>query len=490
MKNKQTQSCLLLAACAAAVLAACGGGSGTPAASTPSASNPPPVLLGQSTVSGTVTGFGSVIVDGVRIDNSSVAAGKEHDDGTVEAAELKLGQHVEIEHDGQLVATKVRISAEAEGSVTAVDPAAGTLTVLGQTVTVNTDATLGPVTVFGGYASLAAIQVNDKVEIHGVIKTDAAGKTTLQATRIEKKTVADTADRVNGLVAELSTSAHTFKLGSLLVDYSGARLLPDGAVLANGSAVHVVLPLGAASGATAVKASIVKVRDHKAESGARDSELGGPVSALDAATKTLTINGVKIDASSATFDQAGKSFADLKLNGYVVVKGSYNADGTLKATAIVLRGEDHERGSGVELHGSVADFVSAASFTVRGVPVDATGVVLDAASCAGAVLANDLQVEVTGALSATGQVKATAISCEKAGEGIAVITRQGLAGNVDATARTFSLVTDKETLTVKWGQLTLFRNVDAATLAGKKLEVEGITVNGVLQALKIVNEQD
>lgn len=487
MKNIQVPSYLLLAACSAAVLSACGAGM---PGSMPSANIPPPAVVGQSTVTGTVTGFGSVIVDGVRVNNSRVAAGKEHDDGTVEAAELKLGQHVEIEHDGQLVATKVRISAEVEGAVSAVDPATGTLTILGQTVTINADPALGPVTVFEGYTALAGIQVGDKVEIHGVIKTDAAGRATLQATRIEKKTVADTADRVNGLVAELSTTAHTFKLGNLLIDYSSARLMPEGAVLANGSAVRVVVPLGAAAGSTPVKAIAVKVRTHKDESGTRDSELGGPISALDAATKTLTINGVKIDASAATFRLAGQAFADLKLNAYVVIKGSYDADGTLKAATIVLRGEDHERGGQVELHGSVADFVSVASFTVRGVQVDATGVVLDAASCGSAVLANDLQVEVTGALSATGQVKAMAISCEQAGDGIAVVTRQGVAGNVDAGARTFSLVNDKETIPVKWGELTLFRNVDAATLAGKKLEVEGITVDGVLHALKVVYEQD
>ena len=93
--------------CVAAILAACGGGSSTPNAQ---------VLLGQSTVSGTVTGFGSLIVDGVRINNSAAAAGKEHDDGTVEAVELKLGQHVEVEHDGLLVATKVRVAAEVEGA--------------------------------------------------------------------------------------------------------------------------------------------------------------------------------------------------------------------------------------------------------------------------------------------------------------------------------------------------------------------------------------
>jgi hypothetical protein len=332
------------------------------------------------------------------------------------------------------------------------------------------------------------VQVNDKVEVHALIKTDAAGKVTLQATRIEKKTVADTADRVHGIVAELSTTAHTFKLGALLIDYTDAKLLPTAAVLANGTEVHVAIPLGTVAGSTAVKATVVKVRDHKAESGAKDSELGGAISALDASTKTLTINSVKVDASAATFDQSGKTFADLKLNSYVVVKGSYASDGSLKATKIVLRGEGHDKSSEAELHGSIVNFVSASSFTVRGVPVDASGVVLDA-SCGAATLGNDLQVEVTGSMTATGQVKATAISCEKADDAHAVLSREGVAGSVDGTAKTFSLVTSKETLSVKWSTDTLFRGVDAASLSGKKLEVEGTVTGGVLLATKIVFEQ-
>jgi hypothetical protein len=176
-------------------------------------------------------------------------------------------------------------------------------------------------------------------------------------------------------------------------------------------------------GSTAVKATVVKVRGHKAEIGAKDSELGGVISALDPATKTLTVNGVKIDASAATFKQTGKTFADLNLNSYLVVKGSYGTDGTVNAATIVLRGTEHDKESEAELHGSIVNFVSAASFTVRGVSVDATGVVLDA-SCGAAKLAHDLQVEVTGSISATGQVKATAISCEKADDVHAVLSRR------------------------------------------------------------------
>jgi len=494
LKRSHIPSYLVLAAMTAAVLSACGGGGGgSSATSTPvaTAPAPAPVTAGVSTVAGTVTGFGSVIVDGVRIDDSTVAAGKELDDGTVKHVELKLGQHVEVQHDGQLVATQVRVVAEVEGAVSALDTTAGTLTVAGQTVAVNTDATAGPVTILEGYASLSAVQVGDRIEVHGIAKTDATGKATVQATRIEKAgATADSADHVDGLVANLSTSAHTFQVGSLLVDYGTAKVLPAGATLANGIDVHVAIPLGTVAAGTAVKATVVKVRDHKAEAGAKDSELGGAISAIDPGPKTVTINGVKVDLSSATYDPAGKSFADVKVNGYVVVKGSYGTDGTLKATTVVLRGVEQSKDKQVELHGSVANFVSASSFTVRDVKVDATGVTLDAATCGTAQLANTLQVEVTGVLSASGQVKASAITCEKAGDTHAVLSRIGTASKVDTTAKTFALTTEKETLNVQWSDVTLFRDATADTLAGKKLEVQGTNSGGVLHATKIVGQHD
>ena len=485
MKTLTLPRTLLGAACAAAFLAACGGGGGaTPAAPAPAA--PAPVVLGMSTVSGTVTGFGSVIVDGVRIDDKQVAAGKEKVDGAIAATELKLGQHVEIEHDGNLVATKIRVSAEVEGSVAAVDLVAKTLTVLGQTVVVNADPALGPVTVFGTpYTKLDDVKVADAVEIHGLIKTDAAGKVSLQATRVEKKEV-DSADRVKGIVFDLSASAHTFKVGSLLVDYASATVMPAGAVLANGSEVSVAIPVGTVEKGAAVKASAIKVKDRKAESQGKEVELGGAVSAFDTAAKILTVNGVKVDVSAITFNQAGKTLADLKAGAYIVVKGTYATDGVLKGATVVVRGVEQEKGNEVELHGSIADFHSIADFKVRGVTIDATGAAIDAASCIGLThLGNEMQVSVTGSLSASGVVKITSVKCEKVAEGSVVVTRQGKVGKVDTVAKTFAITTEKETITVTWSEATTFFEVDVATLGEKYVTVEGSTSATGLQARKV-----
>lgn len=487
MKTLTLTRTLLGAACAAAVLAACGGGGGASAPAAPAPAAPAPVVvLGMSTVSGTVTGFGSLIIDGVRVDDDKVAAGKEKVDGTVTAAELKIGQHVEVEHDGKLVATKIRVSAEVEGSVAAVDLTAKTLTVLGQTVTINADAALGPVTVFGApYTKLDDVKAGDAVEIHGLIKADAAGKVSLQATRVEKKSI-DIADRVNGIVFDLSATTHTFKIGKLLIDYASATVLPAGAVLANGNEVTVAIPVGTVEAGVAVKASAIKVKDRKAESQGKEVELGGAVSAFDTAAKVLTVNGVKVDVSAITFNQTGKTLADLKPGAYIVVKGTYGADGVLKGATVVVRGVDQEKDKTVELHGSISDFHSLADFKLRGVSIDATGATIDTASCAGITqLGNEVQVFVTGSLSASGVVKITSVKCEKVDGASIVVTRQGKVSKVDTAAKTFAITTSKETITVTWGSATTFVDVEAANMADKYVTVEASTSSTGLQARKI-----
>jgi hypothetical protein len=476
MKRLALPRTLIGAACAAAILSACGGGGGGAAAPAPAPAAPAPVVLGAPTVSGTVTGFGSIIVDGVRIDDKLVAALKEHANGDLGAVELKLGQHVEVEHDGNLVATKIRVNAEVEGAVSATDLVAKTMTVLGQTVTINTDAALGPVTVFGApYLKLDDVKVADPVEV------------SVQATRVEKKTEVEVADRVNGIIYDLSASAHTFKVGNLLIDYSAATMLPAGVVLANGNEVTVAIPVGTVEKGVAVKASAIKVKDRRTETLGKEVELGGAVSAFNTETKVLTVNGIKVDVSTVKFNQDGKGLADLKPGAYIVVKGTYTADNVLKAATVVVRGVDQEKGKEVELHGTIVDFHSVADFKVRGVTVDATGVTFDNASCPNATgLGNDLQVAVFGTLSATGSVKLAAIKCEKVDDGTIVVTREGKVGAVDLVAKTFSITTTKETLTVHFGTATTFVLVEPSALVDKYVSVEATaSPTAGLQARKV-----
>lgn len=461
----------------ALLLAGCGGGSGSASSGASSSTQ-----LGTATVAGTVTGFGSLIVDGVRIDDHAAVAGIDREDDTVENAELKIGQHVEVEHDGKLVATSIRITSELEGPVDKVDATAGTLTVLGQTATINADSALGPVTVFEApYTKLADVKAGDMVEIFGLLKVDAAGKASLQATRIEKRTIG-TFNRVKGIVSELSVSATTFKVGALLVNYANAKVKPSAAALVNGAEVYVSIPVTTTSTGSAVNAAVVKVKNHKEKNHDMEAGLGGLITKLDAAAKTFVVDGITVDATQAVFAQSGKGFADLKEGTYVRVEGTYLADGTLKAKLVVLRKVEIESGFEVELHGTILNFTSNTDFTVRGLSIDAGSAKL---SCGVAgVLSNNLQVEIEGSMTATGKVMATKVSCEEVKDGASIVERLGIAGKTDATAKTFTVAGVQETK-VQWSATTLFVGVVPAALDGKLVEVEGMITAGVLQATKI-----
>lgn len=474
---------MLAASSVALLLTACGGGGGASG----NIGSPPAVAAGVPIISGTVTGFGSVIVDGTRIDDSKVAAGVELEDGSVVRAELKLGQRVEVSHDGSRVATGIGIRSEVEGPVEKVDAAAGSLVVLGQAVRINSDPAQGPVTVFGPpYTRLADIALADVVEVHGLQKIDAAGKTSIQATRIHKKN-ADVYNRVKGTVKDLSSTAKTFTLGELIIDFSDSKILPNATALVNGAEVHVAIPVGLVTKGVAVKAVVVKVKDRKGESGDKEAELGGLVSKLNATAKTFVMDGKTVDASVAVITPASKTLADLKDGLYVRVNGTYQADGSIRAKTISLRGAEVIKNQELELHGTVLNFASMADFTVRGISVDASAAKIDPVSCAGVTtLANLMQVEVKGSLGAGAKVIASAIQCEKSTEAISVVERKGKASGVDLTAKTFMLTLGNDTTKVAWRDITLFVRVDAASLEGKTVEVEGLMTGGVLQAAKIV----
>ncbi len=469
---------LSMIAAATALVAGCGGGG----SSSPQASTPAPLQLGTLTTSGTVTGFGSVIVDGVRIDDHNVVAGVEQEDGSVVNTELKLGQHVDVQQDANLLATMVRITPELKGSVDSVNATPGTLTVLGQTVVINTVVANGPLTIFEApYTTLADIKVGDTVEIHGLIKVDAVGKSTLQATRIEKADVA-AFSRVRGDITDLSTTASTFKVGVLLVSYAGATIKPSAAALANGVDVVVSIPTNQTFTGTAVNAAVVKVKNRHEENQDKEGKLGGPITKFDAAAKTFTVDGVKVDASKAVFEQSNRTFADLSEGVYVRVKGSYSADGSLVATTIVIRSLERESGREVELHGSILNFKSNADFTLRDIAIDASTAKL---SCPGVVaLTNGQQVEVEGHLSVTGKLIAVEVKCETPDDK-SILERGGVAGAVDTSAKTLTLGTLPNAIQVNWTATTLFINVDPTTLSGKTIEVEGSLSGAVFTATKI-----
>lgn len=349
------RSRILFAAALAAVVAACGGGSDTtqlPAAD-------------QVTVSGTVTGLGTAAIDGVTYDDSQAVVAFDVDpraEAPATIADLKVGMQVEGSvREGKL--TKVFVRATVIGPVQSIDLAASSFKVVGQTVKVI--ATGDGRTMFEGASGLADLKVDDWVEVHGTIDADK----NVVATRVEVKLpTGEIKVRAGGIATDVDDSAKTFKLGDLTVDYKNAVIKPDGAKIDNDALVFVFsdrLPAGNTLTAKAVRVATPSLEG-------RRFIVGGLVTDASADGKTFKVNGIAIDASNAELKGGqNPTFADIRNMALVRVEGTLSGTGAvvLKATRVWIVPASESRR--IVLAGQVTDFVSAASFKVRGTPVDA-----------------------------------------------------------------------------------------------------------------------
>jgi hypothetical protein len=429
---------------------------------------------------GTINGFGSVIVDGVRYDDSAVATLREDAPGVETRTQALLGQRAEVRFTDDGVATALMVEATLVGSVSSV-AAPATFTVLGQSVTSNADPALGPVTQFGGgYTGAASLVAGDAVEVHGVVVVQGSAAI-VRATRIDRLAAPPAYLKATGLAS--TTGLGSFALGVLHVDAGTAIVVPAGAGLADGAVVSVLAPATSlsvdAGGAPHVVAAQVRIGGLASD--ATRVTLSGTVSSLDTGAQRFDLGGVRVSYAGATVSPTGASLA----GRYVRVTGHRLADGSLQADAVDVRDGTLEPEG--ELHGDITDFVSASSFQVRGVAVDASGAELE--SCPAAGLANGVYVELHGSLSPTGVI-ATEVHCQSEPSG-ATVERTGIASDVDAAAGTFLLTPSLAApIQVRWTANTLFEDVSAATLAGKRVQVQGQFNGSVLTAQKIEADDD
>ncbi|MEO8805328.1 MAG: DUF5666 domain-containing protein [Burkholderiaceae bacterium] len=370
-----------------AVLAACGGG-GSDSSSSDTAT---------TYAAGPITGFGSVIVNGVRFDDSSARI-TDDDDVAVGRDELRLGMMAEVQ--GADVATDslgrhgrallIRIGNEIVGPVSAVDATAKTLTALGQTVDV-TDNTVFGERITGG---LAGIAVGTVIEVNGALNVTTGHYI---ATRIDVRPNAPYF-RLRGVISGLDTTAKTFKIGDALISYAGLATTDMFASLANGLLVRVRLQTTQEAGAwvAARIAGGVRKIDNQNE-----AEIHGLITSFTSATQ-FSVNGIAVDASNATFPD-GQSGVVLGARVEVVGKA---VDGVIVARKVELQDDRELHILGFELHGDITTIdTTLKTFVLRGVTVNyATAVVYKDGTEAD--LKVGARVEVKGMLNLDGKTLA------------------------------------------------------------------------------------
>lgn len=373
MTNKAKLRALLLAGLITLLSACGGGGVSDPAAPPPPASGqpssaPPPVQAAATVVSGTLTGFNGVSIDGVDYAEANTTVALDIDPAVETAAtmgQLRLGQQVEALADERGQLSKIVVRATVIGPVQSVNVAGGSFVVLGQTVKVVTSG--DAMTVFEGVAGLADLKVSDWVEVHGTIDADK----NVVATRVEVRP-ATTAVRAAGLVKNHNAVNKTFELGTLTVNYANATVLPAGATIDNDVLVFVYSDQLPANNQLAAKT--VRVARMPSLEGRRFS-IGGLVTDVTEMGRKFKVGGLAIDATDPAVELKGgpnPTFADIVPMALVRVEGTLSGSGnavTLKATRIWIIPASEQRK--VQLRGQITDYVSAANFKVRGVSVDA-----------------------------------------------------------------------------------------------------------------------
>ena len=310
---------------------------------------------------GPVTGFGSVIVNGVHFDDGSASI--TDTDGTVHSRdELKLGMTTSIRGSALVVnssgtrstATSIVFGSAVLGPVDNIDTLAKTLIVLGQTVDVR------PTTVFdsGLNGGLAALSVGDVVEVYALFD---AFNNHYSATRIERKT-SFSAYHLRGVVRNLDTATKTFNIGSETISYAGVPASEVPAALADGRFLRVQLQTAPAAGVWLA----IRLRDGVSPLDDQDAaRVEGLISEFTSSTQ-FSVDGVSVNASQASVS----GNAALGLGIRVAVAGTANS-GVLVASEVQIKTETDVENEGFELNGAISTIDTAnKKFVLRGVVVD------------------------------------------------------------------------------------------------------------------------
>jgi hypothetical protein len=306
----------------------------------------------QASSAGRITGFGSVIVNGVRFDDTPASI--VDDAGTARTrADLKLGMVVDIDgevqgNSGNGVARRIQFGSEIAGRLESIDLSSGRLSVLGQAVQVDVDTLYG-----SSPTGLAGLVVGDLLEVFAFYDP---GTGVYMATRVERQATL-ASFKLRGRISDLDSTS--FSIGGARIDYSG--IAPSQRPqLANGQSVRVSLKAASSVAGRWVATTLSTSQRHFPD--ASEARVEGFVSSF-VSRASFVVAGVPVDASG------GRGSLSQLANGVRISVTGTMRNGVLVATEIEIRrsgGGDQE----FELHGAIESVdLAAQTFVLRGVTV-------------------------------------------------------------------------------------------------------------------------
>ncbi len=294
------------------------------------------------TSGGTITGFGSIFVNGVKFDTSSSNINIDGNIGS--EADLKLGMfvlvHGTLNADSTTgIANDISTNIELKGPVSGTPDVdlnnnTVTFTVFGHTVFASADST-----VFDGSGfAFDSIAENDVLEIYGLIDSNAI----INATRIELKgPLSTTTDvEVNGSLGQVQSNM-SFELltggSTIVINHDGST---DYSSLATGTPLEVK---GIYASANEVNADEIKQKSSLFNDTDGDVEIEGIITDYIDDTN-FKVNGIQVDASGITIPLNLSLGFDVKIE----VEGTFSNN-------ILIASEIEARSGEIKIQSIVSD---------------------------------------------------------------------------------------------------------------------------------------
>jgi hypothetical protein len=378
---------------------------------------------------GTITGFGSVIINQqTRLEVDDNTRVRIDGDDNPSASDLAEGMVVVFESGTDTTnrltgGTALSIDAvtEVKGPVTAASP----LRVLGQLVVVTGDTVLADLP--GG--NVSSLKVGDELEVYGFRGTNGE----IQASRIQLKVGGIEVWKLSGTVT--SATASSFRIGSQTILLNGVTPRDCAGGISNGNRVEAKFmrdpgfrpgnSLASTTGVECLSGVLPTPDNPRAYRVA--SEMEGVVNRIVSASR-FELNGQIVELQSQTRFRNGTR-DDLVTGVRLEAEGRLNTE-----SGVLVAREIKFKGNRVRIEAPFAGR-SGSSLSLLGIPVLITAITEDEDGIASG--ASGLQVEVRGFVDGSGQVVAESLR-ERGDADIRDVRLRGPASDIDG--RGFSIL--------------------------------------------------
>ena len=271
-----------------------------------------------------ISTFGSIVA--AATDFSTGSATVKLDGNAVDESQLRPGQVVTLSGtvaSGGLTGTAAAASVTNKliGPVSAIDPGAGSFTVLGQTVHVSGNTSVGP-----GFTlpDVAGFPVGTVLVIDGYRTS-----TGLVASRIDLP-LAGQVLHVAGVVSGLDGFVHQFSINGTRIDYGSASGgLPS--LVTDGS--YVIASGGSSTNSTTLQATLVTAAKESPAGASGDHGVVHGAVTRFATSTDFDVAGQTVTTSAATTFIHGAQ-TDVMLDRELEVAGTYSSSGVLAASTV------------------------------------------------------------------------------------------------------------------------------------------------------------